>query len=163
MSDIQSSIQRSMLRGYEQQLFIARRLAHLRIKQRTAEGQPPHDPNPAIKRAEYVRKAAMQLYEHLIYTGVEMPMAEDIRKELGKKIGLDVLFVYPPGQELQVAQVNADGSKATVCEDQEAMRRKLWHVTLQQMDAQMYGEKQYAEKQQSAVVEQKATQVAPAR
>ena len=65
---------RSMIRGYEQQLLSARRLARLRVKMRLAEGESPHDPDPEIKRRAYVEKVARELYESLIYTGSDNPM-----------------------------------------------------------------------------------------
>ena len=78
---------RSMIRGYEQQLLSARRLARLRVKMRLAEGESPHDPDPEIKRRAYVEKVARELYESLIYTGSDNPMVEEIRRELGKSLG----------------------------------------------------------------------------
>lgn len=122
---------RSMLRGYEQQLLSARRLARLRVKMRLAEGEPPHDPDPEIKRRAYVEKVARELYESLIYTGSDNPMVEEIRRELGKSVGQELLFTYPPGEQLRFVGRGPQGSQPLSEDAQKQTRFALWRITRQ--------------------------------
>ena len=76
-----------MLQGYERQLLAARRVAHLRVRTRLAEGLEPDDPDPAIRRRLFVEKTARELYETLVFAGNRNPVTEDIRAEFGKLLG----------------------------------------------------------------------------
>ena len=97
MADVTAAQVRMMLQGYEQQLLAARRLARLRMRRRMAAGDDPNDPDPAARRHLMVEKVARELYEALLYTGSDNPVVEEIRQELGREVGQDVQFTYPPG------------------------------------------------------------------
>ena len=101
---------RVMLQGYEQQLLAARRLARFRVRRRLAEGESPEDPDPAIKRREFVQKVARELHDMLIYTGSENPIMEEIRSELSRSLGYEVRFTYPPGEKLRIVRVMPNGT-----------------------------------------------------
>lgn len=128
---------RIMLQKYQQQLLSARQLAKSRAKLRLREGLPPDDPDPAIKRHEYVKAVARELYTNLIYTGSENPVVEDIRKELGRHIGQDVEFTYPPGKKLCIVGDGPDGRKPLPMAKQIDSYNMLLAITRQKIDQSM--------------------------
>lgn len=128
---------RSMLRGYEQQLLTARRLARLRVKVRLAAGESPQDPDPEIKRRAYVEQVARELYESLIYTGSDNPMVEEIRRELGKSVGQELLFTYPPGEQLLFVGCSPQGPRPLPKDAQQQTRFALWRITRQKVHQSM--------------------------
>ena len=109
MADVTAAQVRMMLQGYEQQLLAARRLARLRMRRRMAAGDDPNDPDPAARRHLMVEKVARELYEALLYTGSDNPVVEEIRQELGREVGQDVQFTYPPGGRLRIVGLGPDG------------------------------------------------------
>lgn len=126
-----------MLQKYQQQLVAARRLAMTRAKLRMREGLPPDDPDPAANRHEYVKKVARELYTSLIYTGSENPVVEDIRKELGRHIGQDVEFTYPPGKKLCIVGDGPDGKKPLSLARQIDSYNMLFDITRRKVDQDM--------------------------
>ena len=128
---------RIMMQSYEQQLLAARRLARFRVKRRLAMGENPDDPDPAIKRHAYVEKVAQELYDSLIFTGSENPVVEEIRQELGKAVGREVLFTYPPGSRLKIVANGPDGPTPFSDADERKVRYALWRITRQKVDKSM--------------------------
>lgn len=137
MADINPALKRMMLQGYEQQLLAARRLARFRVRKRLAEGQDPRDPDPSATRHLYVEKVAQELYDSLIFTGSENPVVEEIRKELGRTIGQDVQFTYPPGGRLNIVGDGPDGPHTLTAEEQRHGRSALWRITREKVDQHM--------------------------
>ena len=140
MPDANSAKLRIMLQGYEQQLLAARRLARFRGRRRLAQGEDPHDPDPAAYRRTCVEKVARELYETLIFTGSDNPVVEKIRKELGKEVGQEVFFTYPPGQRLHIVGEGPDGMEPLSDEVQRKTRHALWRVIREQVDKSMLEE-----------------------
>lgn len=91
-----------MHKSYNTQLMMARRLARFRLKARLAEGLNPDDPDPSIKRKDFVKRVAAELYESMVFTGNENPVVEEIRQELCKALHKEVEFTYPPGGRLYI-------------------------------------------------------------
>ncbi len=137
MSETQNLQTRMMLKGYEQQLLAARRLARFRVRKRLAEGQNPDDPDPDAMRHVFVEKVAKELYESLIFTGTENPVAEEIRNELGEKLGLELEFSYPPGERLQILAHGPEGPRPLDADEQRRSRYALWSLTRQKVDQSM--------------------------
>ena len=128
---------RIMMQSYEQQLLAARRLARFRVKRRLAMGESPEDPDPAIKRRAFVEKVAQELYDTLIFTGSENPVVEEIRQELGKAVGREVVFTYPPGCKLKIMAMGPDGPVPFSDADERKVRYALWRITRQKVDGSM--------------------------
>lgn len=128
MRDGDSPQARKRLRGYEEQLLAARRLARFRAQRRAAENQA--DPTEAERRLqEYITQVAHEMYSRLMYTGSENPEAETIRRTMGETLGQEVEFVYPPGRELHL--VLHDGEKTYMEPSTAYTRQALWRATLQ--------------------------------
>ena len=137
MADATMARMRIMLQGYEQQLLAARRLARFRVNRRLAAGEEPNDPDPSVNRRIRVEKVARELYETLIYTGSDNPVVEDIRQELGKEVGQEVQFTYPPGGRLRIVGQGPDGLEALPEDKLRASRNALWRITRQKISESM--------------------------
>lgn len=140
MADATSSQKRIMLRCYEQQLLAARRLARFRVQRRLAEGSDPREPDSALKRRAYVEKVAQELFDTLIFTGSDNPVVEEIRRELGRTVGQDVQFAYPPGGKLCIVGKGPEGPRPLSEEEQRRTRHALWRITRQKVDQSMLDE-----------------------
>lgn len=140
MADATATQLRMMLQGYEQQLLAARRLARLRVRRRLAEGEAPHDPDPSINRHAMVEKVARELYETLLFTGSDNPVVEDIRRELGREVGEEVHFTYPPGGKLRIVGQGPEGLEPLSEEKLRKTRNALWRVTRKKVDESMLDE-----------------------
>ena len=140
MADATAAQLRIMLQGYEQQLLAARRLARLRARRRLAEGDTPQDPDPSINRHAMVEKVARELYEALLFTGSDNPVVEDIRQELGREVGQEVHFTYPPGGKLRIVGQGPEGLEPLSDEKLRKTRNALWRVTRKKVDESMLDE-----------------------
>lgn len=126
-----------MLHSYEQQLLAARRLARFRVRRRMAEGLDPLDPDPTIKRHEFVEKVAQEMYEMLIFTGSENPVVEEIRQELSRLVGKEVQFTYPPGARLCIVGLGPTGPMPLTADEQRRTRSALWRIIKMKVDQGM--------------------------
>ncbi len=137
MADATMARMRIMLQGYEQQLLAARRLARFRVNRRLAAGEDPNDPDPSVNRRAMVEKVFNDTEDTEIYTGSDNPVVEDIRKELGKEVGQEVQFTYPPGGRLRIVGQGPDGLEALPADKLRASRNALWRITRQKISESM--------------------------
>lgn len=137
MADVISTRLRMMLQGYEQQLLAARRLAHFRVRRRVAKGENPDDPDPSIKRRSTVEQVARELYESLLYTGCDNPVIDEIRQELSREVGQDVVFSYLPGSRLHMVGKDTEGLRPLNGETLRAARNALWRITRKKVEESM--------------------------
>jgi hypothetical protein len=126
-----------MLRQYDRQLLNARRLARYRIALRLAQGDAAF-PEPEEVRRGMVEKVAKELYEHLIFTGSENPVAEAIREALSLSAGTHLHFQYPPGEAaLRLIREGDAGPEEVSRHEKEQLMEKLWQITLAKVDETM--------------------------
>jgi hypothetical protein len=126
-----------MLRRYERQLINARRLARYRAALRLAQGEEPF-PDPEAVRGHMVEKVARELYEHLIFTGSENPVAETIREELSASAGTQLHFQYAPGEAaLQLLREGGSGPEEVAPHEKTRLLEQLWRITLAKVDETM--------------------------
>lgn len=129
---------RTMVQQYEKQLLAARRLARYRRAARLASGEGEPAIDPEVKRKAMVERVARELYERVIFTGSDNPVVEDIRSILGKAVGATVRFTYPPGAErMRLVREGPEGSHAVSTQEQEQAMKKLWDITVAQVDKSM--------------------------
>ena len=130
---------RNMLRQYERQLFNARRLARYRMALRLAQGDDAEPPEPQeIRRRRMVEKVARELYEHLLFTGSENPVAETIRKELSLSAGTHLQFQYTPGEAaLRLIRDGGSGPEEVSPHEKAQLLDKLWLITMAKVDETM--------------------------
>ena len=128
---------RNMLRQYERQLLNARRLARYRMALRLARGDADL-PDPEEMRRRLVEKVAKELYEHLLFTGSDNPVAESIRKELSVSAGALLHFLYTPGEAaLQLIREGSSGPEAVSQPEKARLLDALWRITLAKVDETM--------------------------
>lgn len=129
---------RTMLQQYEKQLLAARRLARYRRAARLASGEDEPTIDPEVKRKATVERVARELYERLIFTGSDNPVVEDIRANLGRVVGGNVRFTYPPGAErMRLVREGPEGNTPVSAPEQEEAMRSLWDITVQEVDKSM--------------------------
>ena len=129
---------RNMLRQYERQLLNARRLARYRMALRLAQGNAEPPESGAVRRRRLVEKVARELYEHLLFTGSENPVAEKIREELSATAGTHLHFCYTPGEAaLQLVREGSSGPEEVSQLEKARLLDKLWHITLAKVDETM--------------------------
>ena len=129
---------RNMLRQYERQLLNARRLARYRMALRLAQGETEAPEPREIRRRRLVEKVARELYEHLIFTGSENPVAQSIRTELSANAGAQLHFQYAPGEAaLQLIREGSSGPEEISQHEKARLLDKLWHITLAKVDETM--------------------------
>ena len=127
---------RNMVRQYERQLLNARRLARYRTALRLARGDEL--PDPEEMRRLLVEKVAKELYEHLLFTGSDNPVAESIRKDLSVSVGAPLHFQYAPGEAaVQLIREGASGPEAVNPHEKALLLETLWRITLAKVDATM--------------------------
>lgn len=128
---------RIMLRRYERQLLNARRLARYRTALRLARGEEDAEPKE-IRRRRMVERVARELYEHLIFTGSDNPVAQDIRDELSAAAGAHLAFQYTPGEAaLQLVKEGSRGPEEVSAPEKARLLDRLWHITLAKVDSTM--------------------------
>ena len=89
-------------------------------------------------RRRLVEKVAKELYEHLIFTGSDNPVAESIRKELSVNAGTPLHFQYTPGEAaLQLIREGDSGPEAVSAPEKALLLEALWRITLSKVDATM--------------------------
>ncbi len=129
---------RHMLHGYESQLLAARRLARLRAQRRAAETEAAPTPEEQERRRQAcVQRVAQEMYNSLVYTGTENPVAEKIKQALGKELGQGVEFVYPPGKTLHLLLRDSAGRPRLEPALQADAMTALWQATLQEIARSM--------------------------
>ena len=128
---------RNMLRQYERQLINARRLARYRMALRLARGDTDI-PDPEETRRRMVEKVAKEMYDHLLFTGSENPVAETIRQELSAQAGTHLHFQYTPGEAaLQLVREGGSGPEAVSPHEKARLLDTLWRITLDKVDETM--------------------------
>ncbi len=129
---------RNMLREYERQLLNARRLARYRRALRLARGEE-EDPEPKeVRRRRTVERVARELYEHLLFTGSENPITDEIREELSTMAGAPLTFRYSPGEAaLHLVKEGVAGPEEVGPLEKARLLDRLWHITLAQVDRTM--------------------------
>jgi alkanesulfonate monooxygenase SsuD/methylene tetrahydromethanopterin reductase-like flavin-dependent oxidoreductase (luciferase family) len=130
---------RNMLRQYERQLLNARRLARYRMALRLAQGDADPPEPKEIHRRRMVEKVAKELYEHLIFTGSQNPVAETIREELSASAGAHLYFQYTPGEAaMQLIREGSSGPEEVSPHEKARLLDALWHITLAKVDETMW-------------------------
>jgi len=129
-----SIYRKNMSKQYERQLLIARRLARIRRLKLFASGESEL-PDPEIMRKETVRRVANELYQSLLYTESDNPVARAVRENLNAVIGEQMHFMYMPGEEgVHLVKENIDGFETITDPEQSMVLKTLWEVTKKTVD-----------------------------
>lgn len=154
MADLNAAQKRIMVKSYEQQLNVARHLASFKARarireamlngddetrRRLEEGLDSVDPDPSVKRGNFVKQAAEALFVSLVFSGDSNPITEDIRADLSRALDKDVEFTYPPGGRLRLVVREGDVRRPLTEEEQRLVTPVLRSVTSHKVDAIMHG------------------------
>lgn len=154
MSELGVAQRRIVLKSYQQQLTVARRLTRFKMKERIKDallegddtirqrieaGLEPIDPDPAKNRGDFVKRAAEELFLSLIFSGEANPITDDIRQELSLALNKDVEFTYPPGGRMRLVVREEGKMRALTDEEQRLVTPVLKHITSQKVDHSMMG------------------------
>ncbi len=129
MADNNERQKRTMLKSYEQQLTAARQLMRFQVRKRLEENQDYREPDPSIKRNSNVR---------LLFTGTADSFLDQMRADLGKALGLELEFTYPPGKSLCLMAREESGLRYLTREEWKKLDElDLENFTSQKVDQEM--------------------------
>jgi hypothetical protein len=132
---------RAMLRTYGRQVTTARRLARYHRLQRLEE---PAEADEAarlreVKRADLVRRVAVEIVENCIVTGSDSPVVDEIKAALEAELGFPLTFAYPPEErEMLLYRSDKTGQPVEITgADKAAVLHRLWELALEKVDETM--------------------------
>lgn len=132
---------RAMLRTYGRQVTTARRLARYRRLLTPEEAVETDEAarRRETKRAELVRRVALEIVDNCLVTGSDSPVVEDIKAQLEVEIGFPLLFTYPPGVlEMQLFRAApGETPRELTGQAKAAVLERLWEVALEKVDDTM--------------------------
>lgn len=133
-----------VLQKYEQQLLTARRLARFRARTQARAGEDPQEPDPSIKRRQYVESVASEMFTSLLFTGIADNLMEEIRQELCEKFKKDFEFVFPPNSNLCIYIREGDSRRQLTTEEVQVVSAALAAITSKKVDNSMIKNSQRA-------------------
>lgn len=133
----QSMRMRQVLQKYDQQLLAARRLARFRARTQMRNGLDIEEPDPSIKRREFVESVASEMFTSLLFTGIPDEIMEEIRQELCKVFKKDFEFVFPPNSNLCIYMKEGKKRRQLTAEEAQIVSKALAAITSQKVDKSM--------------------------
>lgn len=133
----QSLRMRQVLQKYDQQLLTARRLARFRARNQQRNGLDVQEPDPAIKRKDFVESVASEMFTALLFTGIPDELMEEIRQELCKVFKKDFEFVFPPNSNLCIYMKDGKKRRQLTTEEAQVVSRALAAIMSQKIDKSM--------------------------
>lgn len=129
---------KSVLRTYDQHLDTGRRIARFqKYMDRAGEGDSISISKEA-KRRQMVEKVTREIVDNLIGSDSANPVVIEIKDQLTRELGGDVVFQYPAnGDGLQILRNTRNGvTELTNCE-KDAFMQRLWEVALNKVNETM--------------------------
>lgn len=133
----QSMRMRQVLQKYDQQLLTARRLARFRARVQQKNGLEIEEPDPAIKRKDFVESVASEMFTALLFTGIPDALMEEIRQELCKVFKKEFEFVFPPNSNLCIYINDGKKRRQLTAEESQIVSKALAAITSQKVDKSM--------------------------
>jgi len=129
---------RLMLRTYGKQLTSAKRLARFKRALALSGAQDMVSISREARRKELVERIAQEVIENLLVNGQDNPVVTRVLSELEQEMGERVLFDYPlDGGEIQILRQSTDGPQEIVPDEKMRIMRRLWEITLHNVDDTM--------------------------
>jgi len=127
-----------MLQTYGKQLVFSRRLDKLTRSMRLVRGEELSPLDREIRRQQMIERVAREILDNLLVTGADIPIVEDIRKDLDQAMGAEFFFEYPfMEQDLQIFRVTQSGPVRLDPGETNRVLSKLWDITLSKVDRTM--------------------------
>jgi len=129
---------KTVLRTYDQHQDTGRRLARFqKYMDRAGQGDSVSISKEA-KRRLLVEKVTAEIVDNLIGSDSANPVVRDIKQQLTKEFGNDVVFRYPSdGSGLQILKKTDQGVGELTNGEKDAFMRRLWEVALNRVNETM--------------------------
>jgi len=129
---------RLMLRTYGKQLTSAKRLARFKRALALSGAQDMVSISREARRKELVERIAQEVIENLLVNGQDNPVVTRVLTDLEQELGERVLFDYPlDGGEIQILRLTPEGPQEIVPDEKMRIMRRLWEITLSNVDDTM--------------------------
>lgn len=129
---------KSVVRTYDQHQDTGRRIARFqKYMDRAGQGDSVSISKEA-KRKQLVEKVAQEIVDNLIGSDSSNPVVKDIKEQLSKEFGDDVVFRYPSdGGGLQVLKNTESGVAELTNGEKDAFMQRLWEVAMTKVNETM--------------------------
>ena len=100
-------------------------------------GEAP-DLSEDMKRSIMVERVARELFENLLFTGSDTPVALEVRRALNREFGEEFVFRYLPGSPgMAVLRNTPTGEEDIPPAIKAAVLERAWAITLDKVDETM--------------------------
>jgi len=129
---------KTVVRTYDQHQDTGRRIARFKkYMDRAGQGDSVSISREA-KRRQLVEKVAGEIVDNLIGSDSSNPVVNDIKQQLTKEFGQDLVFRYPSdGGGLQILKKTDQGVAELTNGEKDAFMRRLWEVSLSRVNETM--------------------------
>lgn len=127
----------NMIRQYNKQILMTRRLAYHQHTRRMASGVEP-EILPDVKRRMMVNRVAREVFTNLLAIGSDNPMVLEVRTTLQKEFGEELQFCYPPGSlDVVIYRKTPTGPVELSERERIDATSRAWELTLSIVDTYM--------------------------
>ena len=129
---------KSVMRTYDQHQEAGRRIARFKKYMDRGGQQDSVSISKEAKRRQLVEKVAGEIVDNLIGSDTANPVVREIKTQMAKEFGQEVLFRYPSdGSGLQILKKTAQGVAELTNGEKDAFLRRLWEVALTRVNETM--------------------------
>lgn len=129
---------KTVLQTYNQQQDTGRRIARFqKYMDRAGQGDSVSFSKEA-KRRLMVEKVAREIVDNLIGSGSSNPVVEEIKEQVNREFGSEMVFRYPAnGDGLQILKKTDAGVEELTNGEKNKLMQRLWEVALHKVDDTM--------------------------
>lgn len=129
---------KNVLRTYDQHLDTGRRIARFKKYMNLAGEGDSVSISQEAKRRQMVEKVTREIVDNLIGSDSANPVVAEIKQQLAKELGGNVVFKYPAnGDGLQILKDTPDGVIELTNGEKDAFMQRLWDVSLNKVNETM--------------------------
>ncbi|MBE1423804.1 hypothetical protein H4684_000425 [Desulfomicrobium macestii] len=129
---------KNVMRTYDQHQEAGRRIARFKKYMDRAGQEDSVSISKEAKRRQLVEKVAGEIVNNLIGSDTTNPVVREIKTQMAKEFGQDVLFRYPSdGSGLQILKKTDQGVAELTNGEKDAFMRRLWEIALTRVNETM--------------------------
>ncbi|SFL32345.1 hypothetical protein SAMN05421830_101592 [Desulfomicrobium norvegicum] len=129
---------KNVMRTYDQHQEAGRRIARFKKYMDRAGQEDSVSISKEAKRRQLVEKVAGEIVNNLIGSDTTNPVVREIKTQMAKEFGQDVLFRYPSdGNGLQILKKTDQGVAELTNGEKDAFMRRLWEIALTRVNETM--------------------------
>lgn len=129
---------KNVMRTYDQHQEAGRRIARFKKYMDRAGQEDSVSISKEAKRRQLVEKVAGEIVNNLIGSDTTNPVVREIKTQMAKEFGQDVLFRYPSdGSGLQILKKTGQGVAELTNGEKDAFMRRLWEIALTRVNETM--------------------------